>query len=139
MPRTLDPSKYPPEFVLLLDRVQLAPVIIPRPEGDRRTITPGGPDPLAPPAGLRAYIQAFLRACESSGADSPLGVKARQVQVTAHKAEPLSPDPRKHRGYIIVQRRSDSVAGRAVAAALGVSAAQHESAGQSALAGLLKG
>jgi hypothetical protein len=92
MPRTLDLDKYPDEFVLLLERGQLAPVHIPHDA----------------PEGLRGYIQAFLRAVERSGAPDQQGL-AKQLQVTCDKQA----------GIVIVQRRSEGRYAKAVAAALG--------------------
>jgi len=106
MPRTTDVSKYPPEFLVLLDRAQLGPVVIPH----------------EAPAGLRGYLQAFLRACEHAGEGSPLVSKAKGTQVTCPKPDPLSTDPARQVPHVLVQRRSDSVYAKRVAAALGQSA-----------------
>lgn len=67
MPRTSDPDRYPPEFFDLLRRASAGEVIsIPPAEGKG-------------PAGLRGYLQAFLRACETRAewADA-----AKQISVT---------------------------------------------------------
>lgn len=102
MPRTLDPAKYPPEYLLLLDRAQSAPVVIPD----------------AKPAGLRGYIQSFFRACEAQ-VGTPLAEKAKALQATSSVGDPSSPDPARQAPHVLVQRRENSAYARSVARALG--------------------
>ena len=67
VPRSTNPDKYPVEFFDLLRRASAGEVLrIP-------------PEPGSGPAGLRGYLQAFLRACESlpEHADA-----AKQISVT---------------------------------------------------------
>jgi len=105
MPRTTDFTKYPADFLLLLDKAQAGPVVIPDPS----------------PAGLRGYIQAFLRACEAQGPESPISIKAKGIQATGHPGDPSSSDESRRSPYVLVQRRSDSIYAKRVAAALGTS------------------
>lgn len=119
MPRTTDPLKYPPEFLALLDRALQAPVVIPKPTENGNA-----------PAGLRGYLQAFLRACEVQGETSPLAAKARQLSVSAHPGHPDAEDPGRRGPHVIVQKRSETAYARAVASALGTSAESLENAAQ---------
>ena len=114
MPRSPDPDKYPPDFVLLLDRAQAGPVAIP---DDR-------------PAGLRGYIQAFLRACER---DPALRDRAKATQATSHTGDPADPDPMRHGPHVLVQRRAESRYAKRVAAALGTSTDAEAAAAAAAL------
>lgn len=109
MPRTTDPSKYPDHFWQLLVAVEGGPVVIPK-ETDAGT----------PPAGLRGYIQAFLRAVEANGEELDKQ-RAKAIQVTAHVGDPDSTDPAKRGPHVVVCKRSDSVYGQAIARALGSS------------------
>lgn len=109
MPRSLDPSKYPAEFFAMLERAAAGdPVLIPDPS----------------PSGLRGYIQAFLRACESEGPDSPLTTRAKSLQVTCPRPDLHAADPRARDPHVLVQRRSDSIYAKRVVAALGQALAQ---------------
>lgn len=67
MPRTSDPDRYPQEFFSLLTRASKGEVIL-IPPGEGKN-----------PSGLRAYIQSFLKACETKPewADT-----AKQIAVT---------------------------------------------------------
>lgn len=94
--RTLDPRKYPDDYLVMLDAAQSAPLRIP---GD---------------AGLRGYIQSFLRACEASG--GALAEKARNLQATCKD------------GVVVVQHRNHGVYALAVRQALPTSLAD-EAAG----------
>ena len=100
MPRSFDPAKYPPEFFTMLEQAQAGPVIIPHDA----------------PAGLRGYIQAFLRACETAPL---LAERAKGTQATSHAGDLAATDPRQHGPHVIVQRRSNSVYAKAVASAIG--------------------
>lgn len=100
MPRSLDPDKYPADYFLMLDRAQAAPVVIPH----------------SAPAGLRGHIQAFLRACETSPA---LRERAKATQATSHPGDLAAADPLRQRPHVLVQRRTESVYAKSVAAALG--------------------
>ena len=123
MPRTLDPDKYPDDYWALLSAAQAGPVVIPRP----------GATGAKGPAGLRGYIQSFLRAVEAGGSDVDK-VRAKAIQVTAHMGDPTSPDPRKHEPHVIVCRRADSAYGRAVSDALGaIPVAQKVASAEAAL------
>ena len=106
MPRTLDPAKYPDEFPLLLERALVEPVVIPHDA----------------PAGLRGYLQAYLRACEAAGGE--LAEKAKRLQVTATGKD--SPCP-----SVTIQNRSEGVYAHAVRSALGTSVQEQADAAQS--------
>lgn len=106
MPRTTDIRKYPPEFALLLSEAAKGPVPIPDPK----------------PWGLRGYLQAYLRALELE--DGPRAELARSLQVISRNTgDPADPDPRKHGPHVLVQKRSDSIYARRIAAAIGKDAA----------------
>lgn len=89
MPRTLDPSKYPDEFHTLMNSALSTPILI----------------PAESPAGLRGYIQSFLRAVEAAGGLQ--AERAKQLQVTSSKEG------------VTIQRRSEGSYARQVRAALG--------------------
>lgn len=94
MPRTSDPDRYPLEFFDLLRRASAGEVIlIPPAEG-------------ASAPGLRAYLQAFFKACETrpEWAD-----KAKTLSVTVDKAT----------GSVRVANRSNGLYAGLVRAALG--------------------
>lgn len=105
MPRTTDIRKYPPEFALLLSEAAKGPVPIPDPK----------------PWGLRGYLQAYLRALELE--EGPRAELARSLQVISRNTgDPTDPDPRKHGPHVLIQKRSDSIYARRIAAAIGKTA-----------------
>jgi len=108
--RTLDHAKYPDEFRLLIDKALAAPVEIPHES----------------PAGLRGYIQAYLRACEATGGEA-LREQAKRLQVVVPKGQPL----------VIVMNRSDGAYAKAVAAAVGTTVRDQASEAAAAFAAKL--